>query len=285
MTIFTANSLWYLYFAIELVWFMMINLVSRDNVMAYFAFVVLNSLIGILLLLCLSLSSVSCFLLVLTLKFAAFPALSVVFNYVSVVRVLFLLNYLFLKLSYFLIYLTVSSGLNVIVLHPATHALLLLSLVSLFLLSLALNVVSFNLYSLVSSSFNYFIVLLLVSCSSAYMFSLLYVLFYTFVSALLYLVLQLAICTPSTASFSYFSPSTASILPHHFQPSKTHTYLLYFPSVPTYQPLSAYFIVLLLLVTSASHAMFSLLYILFYTFTSLLLYHILSLSMTSNSYS
>jgi len=54
----SANSLWYLYFAIELVWFVMVNLVSRENVMAYFVFVFMNSLVGIALLGSLALSSV-----------------------------------------------------------------------------------------------------------------------------------------------------------------------------------------------------------------------------------
>jgi hypothetical protein len=82
----------------------MVNLVSRENVMAYFAFVIMNSLTGIMLLLCLSLSSVCSFLIVFLLKFGLFPVLSVVFSYISIVRVPFLLNYLFLKLCYFIIF-------------------------------------------------------------------------------------------------------------------------------------------------------------------------------------
>jgi len=106
-TVSSANSLWYLYFAIELAWFVMVNLVSsakRENVVAYFAFVLMNSLIGIMLLLCLSQSSVCAFLVVFLLKFGLFPVLSVVFNYISIVRVPFLLNYLYLKLCYFIIF-------------------------------------------------------------------------------------------------------------------------------------------------------------------------------------
>jgi len=94
-TVSSANSLWYLYFAIELAWFVMVNLVSsakRENVVAYFAFVLMNSLIGIMLLLCLSQSSVCAFLVVFLLKFGLFPVLSVVFNYISIVRVPFFIE-------------------------------------------------------------------------------------------------------------------------------------------------------------------------------------------------
>jgi hypothetical protein len=267
----SANSLWYLYFAIELVWFVMVNLVSRDNVMAYFAFVLMNSLIGIMLLLCLSLSSVCSFLVVFLLKFGLVPVISVVFNYISIVRVPFLLNYLFLKLCYFIIFrgavsssvlslsalpfqhiITFSSfsfpysapisGLHIsslsvsdlisanhlnyivsnpIALNSATHALLLLSLVSLFLLSLALSgagLVSFNLYSLVSSSFNYFIVLLLLVISSAHMFCLLYAIFYTIFSSILFAALMFHASPSPLTSHSFYHSTTSNYMLSIFTP-------------------------------------------------------------------
>jgi len=88
-----------------------------------------------------------------------------------------------------------ASGFHIYFSTHALASLLLLSFVSLFLLSLALSgsgLVSFNLYSLVSSSFNYFIVLLLLVASASYaLFSSLYVVFYTVLTSIIVLVLHL----------------------------------------------------------------------------------------------
>jgi len=98
--------------------------------------------------------------------------------------------------------------------HSATHVLLLLSLASLFLLSLVISgsgLVSFNLYSLVSSSFNYFIVLLLLVVSASYaLFSSLYIVFYTALTSILVLVL-LSAATPNIASLSLYSSLANSV--------------------------------------------------------------------------
>jgi hypothetical protein len=75
--------------------------------------------------------------------------------------------------------------------------------------------VSFNLYSLVSSSFNYFIVLLLIVISSSHsLFCLLYVAFYTFFSFALFLTL-LHHASPALNSLSlvyYRAPAYVTFL-------------------------------------------------------------------------
>jgi len=107
LTIFTTNSIWYFYFTIELLWFVMVNWFFAErasNLLAYFSFVVFNALIGIMLLGCLALGFVEGFFLIFIGKFGLLPLLSLVFNYLSYVSLLFLVNYVLLKLCYFLIF-------------------------------------------------------------------------------------------------------------------------------------------------------------------------------------
>jgi len=199
LTIFTVNSLWYFYFIIELLWFVMLNLFFDykyiSNLISYFSFIVFNALIGIILLLNLSLSYVYGFIVVFLCKFGLLPLISLIFNYISYVSLVFLINYLFLKLSYFFIYLIISNNITCTYLYRELIVhFILLSLIVLFVLSVSVSLVSFNMYSLVSSTFNYFILLILYTISYNSIFPFLYILFYSYNSLILYYVIYMFVC-------------------------------------------------------------------------------------------
>ena len=202
--------MWYFYFTVELLWFVMVNLLLADRsacLMAYFSFVVFNALIGLMLLCCLALGSG--FFLVFIGKFGLLPLLSVVFNYLSYVSMPFLVNYVLLKLGYFLIYLSAA--------HSHTHVqnsellLCLASLAALFVLSVSHNLVSFNLYSIVSSTFTYLLLLILYIASSNSLFALVYIVLYSYCSIVLYYVFSIALKQPSHTHASAWSPPASNV--------------------------------------------------------------------------
>jgi hypothetical protein len=121
----------------------------------------------------------------------------------------FLVNYVLLKLGYFLIYLSAA--------HSHTHVqnsellLCLASLAALFVLSVSHNLVSFNLYSIVSSTFTYLLLLILYIASSNSLFALVYIVLYSYCSLVLYYVFSIALKQPShTHASAAWSPSNAS---------------------------------------------------------------------------
>ena len=197
LTIFTTNSIWYFYFTIELLWFVMVNWFFAErasNLLAYFSFVVFNALIGIMLLGCLALGFVEGFFLIFIGKFGLLPLLSLVFNYLSYVSLLFLVNYVLLKLCYFLIYLSAASYSHN---HLSELLICLASLVALFVLSVSHNLVSFNLYSIVSSTFTYALLLILYMASYNSIFCMLYLFLYSYCSIVLYYVFLIVLPGPS----------------------------------------------------------------------------------------
>jgi hypothetical protein len=198
--------LWYFYFTVELLWFVMVNWFFAErasNLQAYFSFVVFNALIGIMLLGCLALGFIEGFFIIFIGKFGLLPLLSLVFNYLSYVSLQFLVNYVLLKLCYFLIYLSAASYSHN---HLSEQLLCLASLVALFVLSVSHNLVSFNLYSIVSSTFTYALLLILHIASSNSIFALLYLLLYSYCSLVLYYVFLMALPSFNSTSNSFNLP-------------------------------------------------------------------------------
>jgi len=76
--------------------------------------------------------------------------------------------------------------LSVVYFRELIAFIILLSLIVLFVVAISVNLVSFNLYSLVSSTFNYFILLILQTITYNSIFSFLYIIFYTYLSFVLY---------------------------------------------------------------------------------------------------
>jgi len=162
-----------------------------SGLVSYFSYIMFNSLVGITLLFNLALSSTNAFVIVFLCKFGLVPLISIILNYISYVSLVFLINYLFLKLSYFIIYLIISNNISSLFYRELIAYIVLVSLVILFVISLVSSIISFNLYSLVSSTFNYFILLILQTMTYNSIFSFLYIIFYTYFSFVLYYILLL----------------------------------------------------------------------------------------------
>lgn len=209
----------------------MINLFfsERENLISYFSFIMFNSLIGIMMLFSLVLSSSYIFVVLFLFKFGLFPFISIIFNYISFISLFFLINYLFLKFSYFMIYLIICN--NILCLFGFFYRelialVVLMSLVILFVLSVSVNIVSFNLYTLVSSTFNYLILLILETMTYNSIFSFLYIFFYTLISFVLYYILFLIM---SNSSSHYWGHSLIQQSSPHTHRSFNSTY----SSLPT----------------------------------------------------
>lgn len=181
---------------------------------SYFSFILFNSIIGITLLVNLSVSNYYGFIIIFLFKFGLLPFISLVFNYISYITIMFLLNYLFLKLSYFCIYIIIANGLTYSYIYRELIVyFVLISLIMLFILSVSLvnHLISFNLYSLVSSSFNYFILIILQTITYNSIFTFLYVLFYTYNASILYYIFSMELshnyCSYPTFNIITSSPS------------------------------------------------------------------------------